>query len=131
MDFPKEFVCNKVPICQLIRKIQEASGFLKADYETSLMSPATMLLFWHPKTLMYVEASFLFVRHHTQFHQRNFSSSKSVRINHNTNSDTYFPLFLVGQCLTLIPVINIHFFSLYIIRSHLTMIPTTVSFLYC
>ena len=74
-------------------------------YDNALMSAANMLLYLNPETVAYV-----FFRHHTQFHQRNFSSSKSVRIKHNTNSDTYFPLFLVGECLILIPAIIITFF---------------------
>ena len=90
-------------------------------HDTTLMSAANMLLYLNSESVVYV-----FFRHHTQFHQRNFSLSKSVRIKHNT--DTFPPLFLVGQCLILIPFINIHFFSLCTIRSHLfSMLLTIVS----
>jgi hypothetical protein len=90
-------------------------------YHTVLMSAANILLYLNPETVVYV-----FFRHHTQVNQRNLSSSKSVRIKHNTNSDTCFPLCLVGQCFILIPVINkFFFFLLYIIRTHLL---STVSF---
>ena len=92
--------------------------------DTALMSAANMLLYLNPETVAYV-----FFRHHTLFRQRNFSSSKSVKIKHHTNSDTYFPLFLVGECLILIPAIIVPFFSLYSNRSHLfSVLLTTVSF---
>ena len=40
------------------------------------MSAANMLLYLNPETVTYV-----FFRHHTQFHERNFSSSKSLGLN--------------------------------------------------
>jgi hypothetical protein len=83
-------------------------------YDAALMSAANMLLYLNPYTVAYVS-----FRHHIQFHQCNFSSSKSVRIKHNTNSYTYFPLFLIGECLILIPVIIIPFFSILCLTTHL------------
>jgi len=87
-------------------------------YPTALMSAANILLYLNPETVVYV-----FNRHHTQFHQRNLSSSKSVRIKH------LFPSFL-GRTMSHHNSSYKHVsFSLYIIRSHLlSMLLTTVSF---